>query len=360
MLVYVGTYTSGKSKSEGIYIYKLNMESGALSPYKIVKNVVEPSFLIVDDQKRYLYAVNETVEYEGKKSGAVSSFAIDQRSGDLRFLRKQPSLGGAPCHLSVSADGRHLLAANYMGGNVAVFPAKGGKLGASIDLEQHTGTGPRTDRQESAHAHSITLDTNQRFAVACDLGADKIFIYSFDAKTGKLSANAAQPFFQSKAGAGPRHFAIHQNGKLAFVINELDSTVTSLRYDGTRGTLNEIHTITTLPRDWSGENTTADLHLSPDGKFLYGSNRGHDSIVSYKVGAESGTLQLIEHVSTQGKTPRNFAIDPTGKYLLAANQNSDSIVTFSIDPASGKLQPTGSKVDVPTPVCLKLIPTFRA
>ena len=358
MLVYIGTYTSGKSKSEGIYIYKLDLKTGALSPLDIAKNVIEPSYLVLDHDRRYLYSVNETVDFEGKKSGAVSSFAVDQKSGRLEYLSKQASLGGAPCHLSVTGNGRYVLAANYVGGNVAVLPSSAGKLRASVDVEQHIGTGPNAERQESAHAHSITLDMHERFAVACDLGADKIFIYKFDVVTGKLAANPAQPFYQTKPGAGPRHFAFHPNGNYAFVINELDSTITSLRYDATLGTLREIVTVSTLPNGWVGENTCADLHISPDGKFLYGSNRGHDSIVSYMIDANTGMIKLIEHVSTQGKTPRNFAIDPTGNILLAANQNSDSIVTFFIDRKTGKLAPTGNTATVPTPVCLKLTPAF--
>jgi 6-phosphogluconolactonase len=358
MLVYIGTYTSGKSKSEGIYIYKLNLASGALNLYKTVNNVSEPSYLSISKNKKYLYAVNELVEYEGKKSGAVSAFAIDQQTGDLKFLNEQPSLGGAPCHVSISGDDKFALVANYVGGNVAVFPVEAsGKLGASIDLEQHRGTGPNKDRQEAAHAHSINLDPKNQFAVACDLGVDKIFVYKFDKQTGKLTPNE-QPFFQTKPGAGPRHFAFHQNGKTAFVINELDSTITTFSFDGTRGMLKEIQTISTLPSDFSGANTCADIHVSPNGKFLYGSNRGHDSIVSYRIDEKSGKLTLVEHTSTGGKTPRNFAIDPSGKFLLAANQNSDSIVVFQIDEKTGKLIRTKNAAQVPSPVCLKLIPMF--
>jgi 6-phosphogluconolactonase len=358
MLVYVGTYTSGKSRSEGIYIYKFDAETGALSPYKTVANVVEPSFLAIDKDRKYLYSVNETVEYEGKKSGAVSAFAIDRKTGDLRFLNKQPSLGGAPCHVSVSKNGKFVLVANYLGGNVSVFPVEtGGSLGASVDSEQHSGAGANRERQEAPHAHSIILDRNNRFAFVNDLGIDKIVIYRFDDETGKLEPNAEQPFYQTKAGAGPRHFKFHPRGRFAFVINELDSTISSLAYDEKRGTLKEIQTVSTLPADSTRRsNSCADIHVSPNGAFLYGSNRGHDSIVSFKIDETTGRLELIEHVSTQGRTPRNFAIDPTGAFLLAANQNSDSVVTFRIDEKTGKLQPTGNKVTIPTPVCLKLIP----
>ncbi len=359
MLVYIGTYTSGKSKSEGIYIYKLNLASGALEPYKTVKNVIEPSFLAIDKSKKYLYAVNETVEYEGKQSGAVSAFAINQKTGNLEFLNKQPSLGGAPCHVSVSDNGKFVLVANYVGGNVAVFPVeKDGKLGASIDLEQHSGSGANKERQEAAHAHSIMLDENNRFVFANDLGIDKVMIYEFDKQSGKLKPNSAQPFYQTKAGAGPRHFKFHPNEKFAFVINELDMTISSLAYDAKQGRLKEIQIVPTLPADFSGANTCADIHVAPNGKFLYGSNRGHDSIVSYRIDEKTGKLEYVEHTSTGGKTPRNFAIDPGGQFLLAANQNSDLIVVFRIDEESGKLEPTGKTAQVPSPVCLKLISTF--
>jgi len=361
MLVYIGTYTSGKSRSEGIYVYKLNLKNGELKPYKTVKNVVEPSYLSINKNRKYLYAVNETVEYAGKKSGAVSAFAIDQKTGDLKFLNKQPSFGGAPCFVTVSENEKFVLVANYVGGNVAVFPIQNnGKLDASVDLAQHSGSGANKERQEGAHAHSIMLDKNNEFAFANDLGIDKVMIYQFDAKSGKLKPNAAQGFFQAKAGAGPRHLAFHTNGKFAFVINELDMTISSLAYDARQGTLKEIQTVPTLPADFSGANTCADIHVAPNGKFLYGSNRGHDSIVSYKIDEKTGRLEYVEHVSTQGKTPRNFAIDPTGQFLLAANQNSDSIVVFRIDKKSGKLTSTGNAAKVPTPVCLKLIPTFSA
>ncbi len=359
MLVYIGTYTSGKSRSEGIYIYKLNLESGELKPYKIVKNVVEPSYLAIDKSKKYLYAVNETETYEGKKSGAISAFQIDRKSGDLTFLNKQPTLGGAPCYVAVAENEKFVLVANYLGGNAAVFPVeKNGSLGASVELKQNSGSGPNKDRQEAAHAHSINLDAKNRFAYLCDLGADKIFIYELDKKDGKLKPNQAQEFFQTKAGAGPRHFAFHPNGKHAFVINELDSSITAFDFDAKSGTLKEIQTVPTLPADFKGANTCADLHVAPNGKFLYGSNRGHDSIAAFQIDERTGKLEFIEHASTQGQTPRNFAIEKSGKFLLAANQNSDSILVFRIDEKTGKLAPNGAPVAVPTPVCLKLIPDF--
>lgn len=357
MLLYVGTYTS--KGSEGIYVYQFNAETGALSRLHTIENVAEPSFLTIDKSHKYLYAVNELTEFEGKKSGAVSAFAIDQKNGDLKFLNKQPSHGGAPCHIITSEDGKFVLVANYLGGNVSVFPVEaGGKLGSSVDLAQHAGAGPNKERQEAAHAHSISLDRNNRFAFAADLGIDKVMIYRFDDKNGSLESNPAQQFYRTKPGAGPRHFDFHPNGKFAFVINELDSTVSSLGYDAKRGTLMEIQTVSTLPENYKTANKCADIHVSPNGKFLYGSNRGHDSLVVYKIDEKSGKLEFVEHVSTGGKTPRNFTIAPNGRFLLAANQDSNSIIVFQINEKTGKLQKTGHRAEVSMPVCLKLIPAF--
>lgn len=358
MLLYVGTYT--QKGSEGIYVYKFNTESGSLSELHTVKNVVEPSYLTIDKSRKYLYAVNETEEYEGKKSGAVSAFAIDQKTGNLTFLNKVPSLGGAPCFIIVSENEKFVLVANYLGGNVSVHPIEtGGKISASVDLQQNSGSGPNKDRQEAAHAHSINLDNKNKFAVACDLGVDKVFIYEFDKQTGKLKPNPNQNTYQTKPGAGPRHFAFHENGKLAFLINELDMTISSLRFNEEKGTLQEIQTVSTLPENASRKGVTcADIHVSPNGKFLYGTNRGHDSIVVYKIDEKTGKLEYVEHTSTGGKTPRNFTIAPNGKFLLAANQNSDSIIVFKVDEKSGKLTKTENKATVSMPVCLQLIPSF--
>lgn len=356
LLLYIGTYTTGKS--EGIYLYRMNMTTGELKHAGTTKGVVNPSFLAIDGRRRYLYAVNEVDEFGGKKSGAISSFAIDRRSGDLKFLNQQPSLGAAPCYVSVSANDRFVLVANYNGGNVSVFPVQhNGELAPASDLEQHKGTGVNPQRQEGPHAHCIILDGSNKFAFAADLGLDKIMIYRFDAKTGKLTPHE-NPSANLKPGAGPRHFTFHPHGRYAYVINELDSTITAFSYNQARGILNEMQTVNTLPADFSGHNDCADIHVTPSGKFLYGSNRGHDSIVVFAINRSTGKLSYVEHVSTQGKTPRNFTLDPAGEFLLAANQESDTIVTFRINPATGKLMPTGHIAEVPSPVCLKLIQPF--
>ena len=353
--LYVGTYTSD-ARVEGIYVCRFDAASGAISLIGKAKGGADPSFLAVDRKGNYLFAVNELVEFEGRQSGSVTSFAIDKRSGNLTLINKQPSHGGAPCHISITDDGKFILVANYLGGNVAVFPVgRNGAIGPVADVAQHTGRGPNKDRQLSAHAHSITLDNRGRFAVSADLGIDKVMIYRFDRGRGRLVANRAQPYFPTKPGAGPRHFAFHPNGNLAFVVNELDSTVSSLYYDGNAGTLKEIETVSTLAPGFSGANTCADIHVSADGKFVYCSNRGSDSIAVLKIDERTGKLSYIENTPTGGKKPRNFSIDPTGNFLLAANQDTGNIVVFRIDRASGKLQNTGNVIEVPAPVCLKFV-----
>lgn len=354
MLVYVGTYTIGESKSKGIYIHKFDGAAGTLTPYKVVEGVEEPSFLAIDPKGRYLFAVNETLHYEDKPSGAVSSFEIDQKTGDLKFINKVASLGAAPCHITVSGDGRFVLVANYMGGNVVVFPVgSGGRIGSPVSSQQHSGSGPNKDRQEAAHAHSVILANDDRYAFVNDLGIDKIMIYKFDKASGKLTPNSKQPAYTTVAGAGPRHFKFHPSGRFALVVNELNMTVSSLAYDPAAGTLKEVHTVSTLPKDFKGENTCADIHISGDGRFVYASNRGHDSIAVFSFDAANGGLERVEIVPTGGRVPRNFAIDPTGDYLLAANQDSDLIVVFSIDNTTGRLRKTGRSIATPQPVCLK-------
>jgi 6-phosphogluconolactonase len=356
LLVYVGTYTSGKS--EGIYLYRLNLRSGELKHVATTKGVKDPSYLALAPSRRYLYAVNEVEEFAGKKSGALSAFSVDQRTGELRLLNQQPSLGGAPCYVVVDQTGRFVLVANYVGGNVAVIPVNSdGSLGEATDVKQDLGSSINTERQEGPHAHCIVLDASNRFAYSCDLGTDKIMIFRFDARRGKLIPNRT-PSVQAKPGAGPRHLTFHPSGKYAYVINELHMTVTAFAHDRIRGNLKELQTVPTLPRDPTAADTGADIHVSPNGRFLYCSNRGHDSIAAFKIDQRNGKLIFIAHESTGGKTPRNFAIDPTGAFLLAANQNSDNIVTFRLDPKTGRLGSTGHVVEVPLPVCLKFTIPF--
>jgi 6-phosphogluconolactonase len=355
--VYIGTYTDKGSK--GIHRCELDLASGRLTSPALAAEAKSPSFVAIAPNHRFLYAVSEVEELDGKKSGGVSGFAIDPRTGDLNLLNQQLSGGAGPCHLVVDRTGKHVLVANYGGGSVSVLPiAASGRLGKATAFVQHKGSGPNPQRQEGPHAHSINLDAANRFAVVADLGLDKVFVYRLDPTKGTLTANEP-PSVSVAAGAGPRHFAFHPNGRIAYVINELNSTVTAFHYDSERGILNPIQSISTLPKGFKGRNYPAEVQVHPSGKFLYGSNRGHNSIAVFTIDPQTGKLSPVGHQSDKIKTPRNFAIDPTGTYLLVANQDSDSVLVFRIDAHTGELRPTGSVIDVPTPVCVKMMPIPR-
>ena len=348
--LYVGTYTSGKS--EGIYRYKVLPESGKLNRSNSFKSV-NPSFLTFDESMTYLYAVNEVGDYGGKASGAVSAFAIDRSTGSLTLLNQEATLGADPCYVTVDSKRKNLLVANYTGGSVTVLPIRpDGSLGAATDVKQHEGSGPK-EQQKGPHAHCIILDRAEKYALVADLGADKIFIYRYDAARGKLTPNK-QAFVQLQPGAGPRHLTFHPTEKYLYAISELDSTLTSFKYDDDDGELKHIETVSTLPSDFRGTSYCADVHIHPSGKFLYGSNRGHNSIVVFQVDRGNGKLKLVEHVWTQGDWPRNFVIDLYGRSLFVANQRSDNVVTFSIDRETGRLQPRFFE-EIPSPVCLKFL-----
>mgnify|MGYP001626248582 CR=1 FL=1 len=350
MRVYVGTYTGRNSK--GIYAFEFNLKTGEVTQPKLVAETPHPSFLAIHPTGRFLYAVNEL--WDGKE-GKVSAFAI-QPDGSLQPLNQQPSKGIGPCHLTVDKTGKFVLVANYGSGSVAVLPIlSDGRLGEATCSIQHEGKSINPQRQEGPHAHSINLDPKNKFAIVADLGIDKLLVYRFDAMKGALEPNDP-PFVKTAPGAGPRHTAFHPSGKFVYAINELNSTVTSYRYDGEKGILTELRTVSTLPDGFSGSNTTAEVQVHPSGKFLYGSNRGHDSVAVFAINESTGELTPLGHQPTQGRTPRNFGIDPTGTYLFAANQDSDNIVVFRIDARTGKLELTGITVEVPTPVCVKFLP----
>ena len=354
LLLYVGTYTN-KNNSEGIYLYRMNLNSGKLERQSSTPGISNPAFLAIDPTKRFLYAANESGEFLGKKGGGLTAFAIDQKTGALTKLNEVTS-PGVPCHLSVHPSGKAVLAANYGGGNVVIYPVKkSGKLGEAADVQQHTGKGADPKRQEGPHAHSIMLDATGKYAFAPDLGIDKVMIYRVHADKAKLKPHG---FAATKPGAGPRHFAFHPTYDFAYVISELSSTMTAFSYDKDKGKLTELQTLSTLPADFSGTSYCADVHVHPSGKFLYGSNRGHNSIVIFSIDESTDKLTLVGHESTRGNWPRNFGIDPTGQFLLVANQNSNSVATFQIDEQTGKLSQLGDLLEIPAPVCLKFIPAF--
>lgn len=355
--VYIGTYTH--SGSQGIYLSHLDLATGKLQSAELAAKVANPSFLAIHPSRPWLYAVGEISDFQGTKTGAVSALCMDPATGKLSLLNRQSSRGPGPCHLVVDRSGRHVLVANYGGGSIACLPIRDdGRLGEATSSIQHRGSSVDPRRQQGPHAHSMNMDAAGRFAVVADLGLDKILVYRFDAAKGQLTPNDP-PWARVAPGAGPRHFAFHPTGRYGYVINELSSTVTAFRYDAPRGILRLLQTVSTLPEGFDGENTTAEIQVHPSGKFLYGSNRGHDSIVAFAIDASTGRLARIGHESTQGKTPRNFGIDPTGSYLLAANQATNNVVVFHIDAETGVLRPTGQSLAVPMPVCVKMIPRDR-
>lgn len=353
-LLYVGTYTKGDSK--GIYAYRFDAKSGDLTSLGLAAETENPSFLAVEPTHHFLYAVNELTQYKGAASGAVTAFSMDPASGKLSKLNEVASHGADPCYISFDRTGKYALVANYTGGSVAVFPiANDGHLEEPASFVQHVGVGKDPERQEGPHAHWIETTADNRFVVAADLGLDELLVYRFDPSKGSLTPHDP-PFAKVKPGAGPRHVTFHPNGKFAYVIDEMGSSISSFSYDAKTGVLHPLADISTLPAGFKGPNDTAEIHVHPNGKFLFGSNRGHDSIVVFSIDPNSGSLKLVDHFSTQGKTPRNFEIDPTGAYLFVANQDSGTIVVFTIDPNTGRLTPTGKVLQSPSPVSLRFVP----
>jgi len=353
--VFVGTYTGKLSK--GIYRYEFDPATGKLTGGELAAESENPSFLALHPSGKFLYCVNEGANIGGGKNGGVTGFALDPKTGKLTKLNEQPAGGGAPCHVAVDPKGKTVLIANYTGGSTNAYPIDAdGKLGAPSAFIQHTGKGGAKG-QEPPHAHAVVVSKDGRFALVADAGIDQIVVYKLDAETGKLAPHDP-PFFKTAAGAGPRHFAFHPKAPFAFVINETDSTLTSMKWDADKGVLTKIQTVPTLPKDFKGGNSTAEVVVHPSGKFVYGSNRGHDSIVGFKID-DKGELTEIGHATEGVKEPRNFNIDPTGQYLIVGSQRSNTIVIFKIDQETGALNPTGQTLEVGTPVCIEFVPIAK-
>jgi 6-phosphogluconolactonase len=352
-LLFVGTYTNGSSK--GIYAYRFRSESGELTPLGLVAETQNPTFLAMSANHRYLYAVNEVANHEGTHSGMVSGFSIDHLNGKLTPINSVASGGAGPCHLTVDRTGSALIVANYSSGSAASFHlSRTGELGAPASQFQYSGKGPDTKRQEGPHCHCATVTPDNRFVMINDLGLDRIHIYRLDPATAKLNANDPA-FWSSKPGAGPRHLAFHPKGEFAYCINEMASTVDALRWDPKSGALTTIQNISTLPSDFKGENTGAEIEVDPKGRFVYASNRGHNSIAVFAIDQQKGTLTSVDYGMTPGREPRGFTLDPTGKWLIVGNQMIGTISIFSRDPETGKLTRTPKTTELDKAVCLLFV-----
>lgn len=357
-IVYVGTFRGDASK--GIYAWRFDSESGRLEPLGLVAAASRPLFLALHPTRRFLYAVSRPSPVDRQHVGVVLSYALDSQTGKLTLLNSAPSRGIDPAYVSLDHKGKHLLVANFGAnsgqGNIAVFSiAHDGSLGETSAFIQYTGAGVHPQRQQGPHSHAIDVSPDNKFVLVTDLGLDKLFVYRFDSRRGKLTLNDP-PFARLHPGAGPRHLVFHPGGRFVYVISEIQSTITAFAYDARSGRLKELQTITTLPQAFTGTSSAAEVLVHPGGNFLYASNRGHDSIAVFAIDPKTGRLTPVEWVSAEGKTPGQFGIDPSGSWLIAANQASDSLVLFRLDANTGRLQATGQSFTVGTPSCVRFSP----
>ncbi len=356
MRVYVGTYTNPQAGGKGIYLYNLDLETGALKLDGVAAETASPSYLALSPDKKFLYSIGEVTEFRGKKSGVVSAFSIDEKIGKLTLLNQQPAGGAGTCHVSITSDGKNVLVANYTAGSVASFHVDSdGKLSEPASIIQHEGKGTDPGRQEGPHAHGIWPAPGDVFVVACDLGLDKVMVYRLDGASGKLTMLPDRAG-SVPAGAGARHAAFDKSGEHLYAINEMGNNVTTFEYDAKAGKLTAMDSVGTLPDDFSGKSYCAEIFMHPSGKFVYGSNRGHDSITVFSVDPTSGKLTKVEVTPARVKWPRNFNVDPTGHWLIAAGEHSGTLSVFKIDPQTGKLTPAGEPVECPAPGCVTFVP----
>lgn len=351
-LVFISAFASGDKA--GIHAFRFDSQSGVLQPLHRTTDIQNPFFLAVSPDQRFLYAINAE-KFGGAEDELVAAYALEGRSGQLKRLNQQSARGTASCYVDVDATGKTVMVANYASGSVASLPVKpDGSLGEAVSFMQHSGSGADPQRQKGPNAHSIVVSPDNRFALSADLGIDKILVYQLDAATAKLTPNEAQPFAKMQPGSGPRHITFHPNGSHVYVINELANTVTCFDYADASGSLTERQTISTLPTGFSGKSYTADLKITPDGKFLYGTNRGHDSIASYRIG-DDGSLTLLSIDPSLGKGPQNLLITPDGQWLLCANMPGNNVVVFRIDATNGKIVANGSPIEMPMPSCMRWV-----
>ncbi|MQG88302.1 MAG: lactonase family protein [SAR202 cluster bacterium] len=346
-LAFIGTYT--RLGSEGIYTLRLDGNTGELRQISVAKGLENPSFVALDSSGDHLYAVSESSSFNG--AGGITSFNVNRSTGELCKINERSTGGPGPCHLMVDATDSMVIVTNYAGGSVSAHPiAEDGSVGDFTEFVQHKGSSVNPDRQDRAHAHSVNIDKSNRFAFVCDLGMDQVLTYAIDPTSARFKLLST---VDETPGHGPRHFTFHPKNQQVYVLNEIGCTITlyDLSHDGT---LTPTQSVPTLPSGWQGQNTTADIHVSPDGKYVYASNRGNDSIVIFAIDQSNGSMTFVDHESTQGNTPRNFAITPDGNFLLAENQDSDTIVSFKIED-DGTLTPTGSVINIPAPVCMQLL-----
>jgi 6-phosphogluconolactonase len=352
MYVYFGTHVVGPGK--GFSLSHFDTDTGVLTKPKYLIDAVAPAFFVIDSGGKHLYTCNSG------RPGGVSSYEIDPKTGALKLLNSKSAGGANTSYISLDKTGRFALSANYEGGNIEVWPIQpDGSFGERTAFIQHTGRGIDPQRQTHAYAHSIITDPTNRFALSGDLGVDKVFVYRFDEKAGTLAPNDP-PSVSIKPGSGARHVKFHPNGKWVYLISEMGSTVTAFNWDTAKGTLAEFQTVSTLPADFKGASACAEMEIHPNGKFLYGSNRGHDSLVVFAIDQSSGKLLLVQHISSAGKTPRNFAFDPTGKWIICTNHDSNNAVVFKIDENTGKLTQVGEPMDVPYPFCERFLPVPKS
>ena len=344
-LAYFGTFTRGENAAKGIYVSRFDASSGRMGQIRLALEAEDPSFLTVHPNRRYLYSINEL----GGRPGTVSAYAIEPATGKLRLLNQAPAQGRGTCHLSLDAGGSMLAVTNYVSGIVASYRVLGdGRLGEAVSVIQQRGA-------EAPHPHSVNFSPDNRFLIVPDVGTHKVHLYRVD--PGRAALQPHDPAeFPARPGSGPRHLAFHPSGRYCYVIEETSNQVMALKWDERRGTLEEIQRVPTLPASFSGESYTAEIIAHPSGKFLYGSNRGHDSIAVFSVDQDSGRLTAVDHTPTQGSYPRNFNLDPTGRWLIALNRESNSVVAFAVDPQTGRLTPTGQVLDLRSPSCLRWVP----